>query len=144
MKYHFQIHKEDGGFWAQCVELPGCVTQADTLQELETNMKEALNLFIEEHANSKDLAKLPQKTVKRSAKKIVDVSLDPNIAFSFLVRYWRIKHGYTQKEAAMKMGFDTLYSYQRLETKKCNPSLKMMSMVKKIYPEFSIDLIVTI
>ena len=37
------------------------------------------------------------------------------------------------------MGFDTLYSYQRLETKKCNPSLKIISKVKSVYPELSID-----
>lgn len=30
-------------------------------------------------------------------------------------------------------------SYQRLESKKCNPSLKILSRIKKIFPEFSID-----
>jgi hypothetical protein len=43
---------------------------------------------------------------------------------------------------AKKMGFDTLYSYQRLEARKCNPSLKMISRIKKVYPEFSVDLAV--
>ena len=45
----------------------------------------------------------------------------------------------TQNQAAKKMGFDTLYSYQRLEAKKCNPSLKMLSKVKKAFPDFAID-----
>jgi antitoxin HicB len=139
MQYHFKIHKEGKGFWAQCIEFPGCVTQGDTKEELMFNMQEALNLYIEENSNSKDLAAMPHKSLKTSPT-MVTVSLDPQIAFSFLVRYWRIKHGWTQQEAAKRMGVDTLYSYQRLEAKKCNPSLKTISMIKKIYPEFSIDL----
>lgn len=82
---------------------------------------------------------MPDDSIKKS-KNIVEVALDTLIAFAFLVRYFRIKHGLTQQEAAKKMGFDTLYSYQRLEAKKCNPSLKMMARIKKVYPEFSVDM----
>ncbi len=48
MKYHFQIHKENKGFWAECIELKGCVTQGDTLEELCDNIEEALTLYLEE------------------------------------------------------------------------------------------------
>lgn len=27
MQYHFKKHKEDGGYWAECIELKGCVTR---------------------------------------------------------------------------------------------------------------------
>lgn len=138
MKYHFKIHKEKGGFWAQCLELPGCLTQADTMKELEVNMQEALNLYMEEPSDSKELAPLPDDSIKKT-KNIMEVALDPLIAFAFLIRFFRIKHGFTQQQAAKKMGFDTLYSYQRLETKRCNPSLKMLARIKKVYPEFSLD-----
>lgn len=138
MNYHFKIHKEGTGFWAQCIELPGIFTQGDSKEELERNMREALNLFVDEAPDSRDLAALPDYSIK-SSKTIVEVPLDSQIAFAFLMRYWRLKYGFTQKEAARKIGFDTIYSYQRLETKRCNPSLKIMSMVKKVYPEFSID-----
>lgn len=138
MLYHFKVHKEKDGFWAQCIELPGCITQADTLKELQLNMQEALNLYIEEPSDSNDLAALPDESIKKS-KSVVAVSVDTLIAFAFLVRYFRIKYGFTQQEAAKKMGFDTLYSYQRLEAKRCNPSLKMIDRIKKVYPEFSID-----
>lgn len=139
MIYHFKIHKEKDGFWAQCLELPGCFTQAETMKELHKNMQEALNLFIEEPMDSEDLATLPDDSIKKS-KNIIEISVDPQTSFAFLVRYFRIKHGLTQQEAAKKMGFDTLYSYQRLEAKKCNPSLKMIARVKKVFPEFSVDL----
>jgi len=47
-KFNFKIHKEKDGYSAQCIELPGCVTQADTMKELRKNMKEALNLILED------------------------------------------------------------------------------------------------
>ena len=56
MIYHFKVHKEKDGFWAQCIELPECFPQADTMKELQKNMQEALNLYIEEPNNSQDLA----------------------------------------------------------------------------------------
>jgi predicted RNase H-like HicB family nuclease len=44
MHYHFKIHKENNGYWAECCELEGCVTQGDTLEELYKFCDEALNL----------------------------------------------------------------------------------------------------
>lgn len=138
MKYHFKIHKERKGFWAECMELPGCVTQGDSMEELSKNMEEALNLYVEEPEDSKDLASLPDESI-RLARNIVEVRLDPEIAFAFMVRYHRIKHGLTQHQAARKMGFDTIYSYQRLESKRCNPSLRMIAKVRQLFPDFSVD-----
>lgn len=141
MKYHFKVHKEAEGFWAECLELEGCITQGDSMEELVENMKEALNLYIAEPEASKDLAPLPDESIRRS-KTIVEVAVDPEVAFCFLVRYCRIKEGMTQHQAAKKMGFDSLYSYQRLESKRCNPNLKTMSKVKEVFPKFSLDLAV--
>lgn len=38
---------EDGGFWADLPSLTGCVTQADSLEELKGNLQEALALWLE-------------------------------------------------------------------------------------------------
>jgi antitoxin HicB len=141
MNYHFKIHKESDGFWAQCIELEGCITQADDLKELHANMQEALNLYIEEAADSDDLASLPNSSVKIT-KSVVEVPVDPQVAFSFLVRFYRIKHGMTQQAAAKKLGFPNIYSYQRLETRKCNPRLETIALLKKLFPELSIDFVV--
>lgn len=37
---------EEGGFWAEVPALPGCLTQADTLDELKTNLREAIELWL--------------------------------------------------------------------------------------------------
>lgn len=138
MKYHFKITKEKIGYSARCIELEGCFTEGDTMEELRQNMEEALNMYVEEPEDSKELAMLPKDSI-RCSKHVIEVSLDPQIAFSFMVRYCRIKHGLTQQQAAKKMGFPDLYSYQRLEAKKCNPTLKILSKIKKLFPEFSVD-----
>lgn len=138
MKYHFKIRREKDGYSARCLELEGCVTEGDTMEELRKNMEEALNLYVEEPEDSKELAALPNEKI-RCTKNIAQVTLDPEIAFSFMVRYHRLKHGLTQQQAAKKMGFADLYSYQRLEAKKCNPTLKILSKIKRLFPDFSID-----
>lgn len=142
MKYHFKVHKEGNSFWAQCIELAGCITEADSMDELRKNMQEALNLYVEEPEDSKELATLPDESIQ-AMRNIAEVALDPQIAFAFMVRYYRIKHGLTQQQAAKKMGFDTIYSYQRLEGKRCNPSLKIIARIKDIFPEFSVDYLVS-
>ncbi len=43
MKLKVIIHQaEEGGFWAEIPALPGCVTQAETLEELLPNIYEAV------------------------------------------------------------------------------------------------------
>jgi hypothetical protein len=81
--------------------------KADSLEELYENMQEALNLYIEEPVDSKCLAAFPDDSIKTS-KNIVEVLLNPNIAFAFLIRYFRIKHGLTQKETLKRMGFNKI------------------------------------
>jgi predicted RNase H-like HicB family nuclease/DNA-binding XRE family transcriptional regulator len=141
MKYHFKVHKEGKHFWAKCLELDGCYTQADSINELSRMMKEALELYISEPEGSTDLAPLPDDSI-RVSKTVVEVPVDAEVAFSFLVRYYRIKYGMTQSQVAKKMGYANVNGYQRLERRKCNPNLKTLSKIKEIFPDFSLDLAV--
>mgnify|MGYP001611857995 FL=1 len=37
------IHEaEEGGYWAEVPAIPGCATQGETLDELEANLREAI------------------------------------------------------------------------------------------------------
>ncbi|MCB1238040.1 MAG: type II toxin-antitoxin system HicB family antitoxin [Verrucomicrobiae bacterium] len=41
------IHEaEEGGFWAEVPALPGCVTQGETREELESNLREAIEAWL--------------------------------------------------------------------------------------------------
>lgn len=137
MKYHFKIHKEGKGFWAECLEIPECVTQGDSKKELFENMKDAINTYLEEPEGSQFLSPLPRKFVKKS-RSIVEISVEPSIALAFSIRKERIQKGFTQKEVAQKLGMKGLYSYQRLE-RKCNPTLEVLFKLVCIFPALSLD-----
>lgn len=63
MKYHFKVHREGKGYWAECIELVGCITEADSIEELRKNIQEALNLYIEEPEDSKELATVSDESI---------------------------------------------------------------------------------
>jgi predicted RNase H-like HicB family nuclease/DNA-binding XRE family transcriptional regulator len=137
MKYHFKVHKEGDGFWAECLEIPGCVTQADSRDELTANMEDAINTLIQEPEGSNYLAPLPNDSYKTSHS-IAEVKVDPKIAMGFWLRYNRIKNGMTQEDAARKLGMKNIFSYQRLEHG-CNTSLGMLSRLADTFPLFKIN-----
>ena len=140
MHYHFKVHKEKGEYWAECIELGGCVTQGKNREELDQNMSEALNLCLEEPADSTHIAPLPRKNLK--GRGVVAVGVDPEVAFGFMVRRNRLRERLTQSQAADKLGFKSVYSYQRLE-RRCNVRLAMMAKLKELFPKLSFDAIVS-
>jgi predicted RNase H-like HicB family nuclease len=44
------VHQEPDGYWAEVPELPGCVTEGDTLDELYSNLQEAVLGWLEADA----------------------------------------------------------------------------------------------
>jgi len=38
---------EEGGYWAEVPALPGCITEGDTMEELENNLKDAIRGWLE-------------------------------------------------------------------------------------------------
>ena len=73
MHYHFKVNKETNGYWAQCIELDGCITQADTLDELKANMEEVLNLYLDEPNTSDMIFSLPNQTEGQDYQNILDL-----------------------------------------------------------------------
>ena len=135
MVYHFRVHKGRDGLWTECVELQGCSTQADTIEELQRNAREALNLYLEEPEDSRVTFPLP---APHKGKDIISVPVDPGVAFSVLLRNYRITNKYTQRQVAKKLGMKNLYSYQRLE-RRSNPSLETLQKVREVFPDLSVD-----
>ena len=141
MNYHFKIHKEGTGYWAECLEISNCMTQAETLSELEFNIKEALYLLLDEPEDSKTIFPLPDLKIKKD-KKIKEVEVDSSIAFAFLLRQCRLKKGLTQQQMKDKLHFKNLFSYQKLEMSKfANPTLKSLKKIKDALPDFPFQLL---
>ena len=66
MKIKVVVHEaEEGGFWAEVPAIPGCATQGETLEELMSNVQEAvegcLSIDVEE----------PQRTDRDQVLEIV-------------------------------------------------------------------------
>lgn len=141
MRYHFKVHQEKKGYWAECIELKGCYTQANSKKELIENASEALNLYLDEPENSKVIFPDPLSSVKK--RQIIEVAVDPKIAFAMVLRQQRVKSNLTQSQVAKKLGLKNAYSYQRLENSKtANPSLLTIASIKSIFPELNLEAIV--
>jgi antitoxin HicB len=137
MEYHFKVHKEKKGYWAECLELKGCQTQADSLSELEANMKEALNLFLSENEDSVLIFSLPKKV---PGKSIVAVEVDPAVALALMIRQARLKKKLTQTQMKDLLGIKTLSNYQRLEDpKRANPEFRTLILLNQQIPELKIE-----
>lgn len=140
MKYHFRIHKEKPkGYWAECIELEGCVTSGDTLKELRISMREALNTYLDEIDENAYLAPLPSNDI--AGKSIEQVPVDPQIAFALLLRHERHRKKLTQKQMAVILNKKNAWSYQRLEKSSSNPTLATVVMIKEAFPKFPSHLI---
>lgn len=49
--------EEDGGYSGQCLEIPGAISQGETLEELKENMKDAISLILESIRKEADIQK---------------------------------------------------------------------------------------
>ena len=53
MKYTVLVYEaepEEGGYWAKVAELPGCVTQGDTIDEIRENVVDAIEEYLHAQA----------------------------------------------------------------------------------------------
>jgi antitoxin HicB len=138
MKYHFRVHKEKNGYWGECIELEGCSSQGQSHEELKKNLKEALDLYLDEPEESSMVFPLPKRCM--AGKNIMALDVDPQIALASLVRSERLKRRWSQKLAAQELGMP-LYSYQRLEySRTANPEWKTLIKLRKVFPDLDLNL----
>ncbi len=143
MFYHFKIHKETKGYWAECIELDGCYTQAQNIKDLRIKMKEALDLFLSEPEKSNHLFAMPlKKAPKYKGRSVEKVHVDPSVAFSMLIRQTRIKKSLTLREMASILNYKNINTYVKLEkAKTCNPQLRTLANIKQQFSNFPMALI---
>jgi predicted RNase H-like HicB family nuclease len=71
-KLNIIIEEDDDGFYAYCPALKGCQSQGDTLEEVQTNITEAIELYLEtlsEHEKQELLQ-----------KKVITMTLEVSVA----------------------------------------------------------------
>ena len=68
MKIKAIIHEaEEGGYWAEVPSLPGCITEADTMEQLQEMLKDAVEGWL-------DAMSIPEESLGRDSK-IVELNL---------------------------------------------------------------------
>jgi predicted RNase H-like HicB family nuclease len=50
MELTANVHREDGSYWAEVAELPGCFASGDSLDELFASLGEGVQLYLAEGA----------------------------------------------------------------------------------------------
>jgi predicted RNase H-like HicB family nuclease len=138
MKYHFRVHKEEGKYWAECVELDGCYTDGNTLEELKQNAVDSLTLFLDEPNDSTIEMPLPNENV--NGEDIIPINVPIENAFGIVLRNYRLSHKLSQSIMAQRLGIKYIYGYQRLE-KKANPTLSMIKKIIDEFPDFPIQIV---
>lgn len=137
MKYHFKIHKDGKGFWAECLEIEGCLTQGENRKHLAAMVKDALEAMLSAPDDSKWILPLPNPSLK--GKNIMVVSPAPTVALAALLHRHRLVNHWTQRQATEKLGLKNLIQYQRLEKGNSNPEFKTLVKIKAAFPDFSVD-----
>jgi predicted RNase H-like HicB family nuclease len=49
--------EEEGGYSGQCLEIPGAISQGETLEEFKENMKDAISLILKSIKEEADIQK---------------------------------------------------------------------------------------
>ena len=43
----YEADEDEGGYWATVAELPGCGTTGETMEEIEENIKDAIETYLD-------------------------------------------------------------------------------------------------
>ena len=66
-EFTVQIHDEYGSYWAQILEMPGCRTEGDTIDELMKNIYEVTELYLEVLEEDNKVDSSPSRSERRKA-----------------------------------------------------------------------------
>lgn len=127
IQYALRVHKaEEGGYWAEFPDLPGCVTEGDTLKETLDNAREALSGWITSKFERN--FEVPTASSVRG-KNVHLVEPFPEVGIPLILRKIRTDIGLSQKEVAKKLDI-TYQTYQTWENPaSANPTIKQLSKV---------------
>lgn len=127
IEYPLKVHKaEEGGFWAEFPDLPGCITEGDTLEETLHNAREALNGWIASRFERN--FQVPSSSTLKG-RNVYRIEPSPEIYVPLLLRRLRTESGLSQSAVAKKLRI-TYQTYQMLEKPKAaNPTIKQLDKV---------------
>ena len=82
MKYNFIIHDDEGGLWAECVEIHGIVTQGNDKHDLMEKIQQTANLYFEDVLE--DDSSVYPLPLEENHEQYAKVEIDPRISQKIL------------------------------------------------------------
>ncbi len=121
---------DDRTYLVEFPDLPGCLTEGDTIEEAKQNAREALTGYLAS-VFERGL-KIPDPSLLRR-KNICHIEPEPEVAIPILLRKLRETRKLTQGDIAKVLGI-SYQAYQRLEKPgKSNPTLKTLERLAKVF-----------
>ena len=128
--YYARVIKERGaGYCVEFPDLPGCLTEGDTLPEAFENARAALAGWLFVALRSGDEVPTAKQYRGRQYHLIVP---DLDVAVPLTILSARKRHGLTQTEVAEELGMSQ-QAYRKLEVPgKSNPTLRTLERLSKV------------
>ncbi len=123
------IPEETGGYVVEFIDLPGCHTEGDTIEEAEAMAKEALSGWLES-VYSRDI-RIPEPT-SADGDDIRYIAPEPEIEIPIVIRKLRTEKGLSQKQIADAIGIK-YQTYQRFENPRMfNATVKNLKRISNV------------
>ena len=111
-------------------DLPGCLTEGNTLEEAKRNAKEALTGYLSSVFDRN--LKIPEPSALKG-RNIYFIEPEPEVTIPILLRKLRETRKLTQGDIAKVLGI-SYQAYQRLEKPgKSNPTIKTLERLAKVF-----------
>lgn len=121
---------EDRSYLVEFPDLPGCLTEGNTLEEAKQNAKEALTGYLSSIFERN--LRIPDPSSLKG-RNIHNIEPEPEVAVPILLRKLRETKKLTQGDIAKVLGI-SYQAYQRLEKPgKSNPTLKTLERLAKVF-----------
>ena len=122
--------KKDRSYLVEFPDLPGCLTEGNTLEEAKQNARDALTGYLTSIFERN--LKIPEPS-KAKGKNIYMIEPEPEVSVPIILRKLREKKKLTQGDIAKVLGI-SYQAYQRLEKPgKSNPTLKTLERLAKVF-----------
>lgn len=130
MKYGAIVHKEDDGMFLEFPDLPGCMTDGKTMEELNVFGMEALSGYLKSLMEDDEDIPEPAPPAPLNGENIVWFEVPPELIIAIQILKERKIQGLTQVDLAKRMK-GSRRTVQEVEGFKGSPTLRTLNRIAK-------------